>query len=98
MFDFITDRYIGFEDAIREAVANMLNELWFSITQTFWGAILDVFISMLLIYMVWCCYCVMMSRESVSLPPFGQSKPLDTLFFVCSFYFIIALVKARFII
>jgi hypothetical protein len=36
-----------------------------------------------------------MSRDKVSITPFGDAKPLDNLFFLGSFFMVIELVRAN---
>lgn len=65
------------------------------ISLTFWQSIIDIVSILLLIDIFWCCLCMMICRERVSIPPFGDAKPIDHLFFICSFYFVIRLVALK---
>lgn len=79
-------------DSIAESILIKLD----SIFNGFLFGLLDFFQVFLLIYIFWCCYCIMMHRDKLSIPPFSSAKPLDGLFFNSMFYFVIAILKTKY--
>jgi len=73
-------------ESIMTKIDNMYNGMAFST--------LDILQTFVLGYMCWCCFCKMMNRDKLSIPPFGSTTPMDGLFFNGMFYFILAVVKA----
>lgn len=59
------------------------------------SSVLDVLTVVIMVSMVWACYCTMMKRTEISLPLLGKVRPLDSLFFMCCAYIIVALCKAK---
>jgi len=93
-------------DKINEATANVTNNIQTTLIDkftdiqiymvaTFWSNLVDLILIVLTIDIYWCCFCLIMNREYVSIPPFGHAKPMDNLFFLCSFYIVFELVKVN---
>lgn len=79
-------------DNIAEDVIARLGDMY----NGFFFTLLDFLQVFLLIYLFWCCYCIMMHRDKLSIPPFSGAKPLDGLFFNSIFYFVIAILKTKY--
>jgi hypothetical protein len=62
---------------------------------TIWKDVVDIVLCILLIDIYWCCFCLIMHRDRVYIPPFGDAKPMDNLFFLFSFYFIFKLIRVN---
>lgn len=72
-------------------IISKLDEIYYSIKFNIFD-ILQVF---LLVYMCWCCYCIMMNRDKLSIPPFGKARPIDGLMFNGLFYFVVTIIKVK---
>lgn len=83
-------------DAFLTAQMTVIQERWIEFMSGVYFSFYDFVSCIIYIYMMWACLCIMMNREYTSVPPFGKSKPMDTIFFSSSFYFIIAILKAQF--
>lgn len=68
---------------------NEYEQLQSNIISNFWDYTIEILSCIILTYIYWCCFCLIMSREKVSIPPFGEAKPLDNLYYLFAFYFII---------
>lgn len=76
-------------------IINKINDTTLYLSLTFWQSIIDIISILLFIDIYWCCLCMMISRERVSIPPFGDAKPIDHLYFICAFYLVIRLVALK---
>lgn len=88
----ITSNYIN---NVQTQIMDKISDTTLYLSLTFWQSAIDLISILLLIDIYWCCLCMMMNRERVSIPPFGDAKPIDHLFFICSFYFVIRLVALK---
>jgi hypothetical protein len=88
----ITSNYIN---NVQTEIMNKVSDTTLYLSLTIWQSTIDIVSILLLIDIYWCCLCMMISRERVSIPPFGDAKPIDHLFFICSFYFVIRLVALK---
>ena len=82
----------NFTSNIQTSLIDKFNEAELFVMVTFWQNVTDLLLCILMIYIYWCCFCIIMYRDKVYLPPFGDAKPSDQLFFLFCFYFIIKLV------
>ena len=80
-----------FTNNVQYELLNKFDEFQLYMVTTIWQSISDLILCLLLSYIYWCCFCMMMCREKVSLPPFGEAKLIDTLYFVGLFYFVMKL-------
>lgn len=80
---------------VQTALIDKLDAVQAYILASLWNNLVDLILCIILIDIYWCCFCLIMSRERVYVPPFGDAKPIDNLFFLCSFYLIMCLVKVN---
>jgi len=97
---------MSFSDKLNELTSNYINNVQTQIMDkvsdttlylslTFWQSVVDIISILLLIDIYWCCFCLMVYRKKVSIPLFGDAKPIDHLYFICAFYFVIRLVALK---
>lgn len=80
---------------VQTALIDKLDAFEAYILASFWNNLIDLILCLLLIDIYWCCFCLIMNRDTVSIPPFGNAKPMDNLFFLGCFYVVIRLVKTN---
>ena len=78
---------------IQTAIIDKLDSMQAYLLANLWNNLVDLILCILLIDIYWCCFCLIMNRDKISVPPFGEAKPMDNLFFLCSFYMVIRLVR-----
>lgn len=74
---------------IKIQILNEYNELQSNIISNFWDYTTEILSCIIITYIFWCCLCIIMYREKVYVPPFGEAKPMDNLYYLFSLYFII---------
>ena len=83
--NYIGGRLNDFVDTFVVAFAN-----------NFWSSVLGFIACLIYIYMVWACFSIMMGRDKMFIPPFGESKPIDCIYFMSCFYIIVSILKAKY--
>ncbi len=84
-----------FTNNIQTTLLDKFDQFQVFMVATLWQNVVDLILCFLMIEIYWSCFCLIMSRDKVYLPPFGDAKPMDNLFFLGSFYMIMRLVRAN---
>ena len=53
----------------------------------------DCFKTVIIAYMIWSCYCIMMHRRRIGLPPFSDATPIDSLGINAMFFSIVSIIQ-----
>lgn len=80
----------------QEQVSQQIGDAWYQTAAFTLGGLLEVVSVLILSCMVLVCYHLIMNREEITIPFIGRGKPGDTLFFLGVFYFVVAILKAKF--
>jgi len=77
-------------------INDFVDSIVLAVSNGFWSSILGFVSCLIFIYMIWACFSIMMMREKMWIPPFGETKPIDCIYFMGCFYMIISIVKAMY--
>lgn len=91
--DSISNKISSKMDESMANIMNNFNEQMGKLANTFFLGCLDFLTVFIYVNMIWACFCMMMGRSKVGIPPFTEVKPVDSLFYNGMFYFIIAIMK-----
>lgn len=84
--DYIDKVTSNVTENVQSGLIDKFTDLQTYLMVSIWQSITDIILCILVVDIYWCCYCVIMNRDKISVPPFGEAKPMDNLFFLFSFY------------
>jgi hypothetical protein len=79
-----------------ESTVSVQQEVYNSAYEIYSKAISSIFellATIIMVYMIWCCYTLMMGRQEVNAFPFGRGEVIQTLYFLSIFYTLLRLIE-----